>query len=35
MLIAQPWWWAALVGSALATLLLAGCVLAVARVRDY
>jgi hypothetical protein len=35
MLIAQPWWWVALVGSALVTLLLAFCVLNVARVRDY
>jgi hypothetical protein len=35
VLLSQPWWWAALVGSALITLLLAFCVLNVARVRDY
>jgi hypothetical protein len=35
VLMAQLWVWVTIVGSALVTLLLAACVLSVARVRDY
>jgi len=32
---AQPWWWVALAGSAIASLFFAACILHVARVRDF